>query len=120
MRRRVSANEPRAGADHLHAPAGLRPEQLQAACYLEALENATAEELVVAKRAHLFVQQARRELPERKPAAAAVRVRVQKRADRRERSDRSIHDRGASDDLPAPRKDNPPPPPSSCSRVLQP
>jgi len=43
-----------------------------AARYLEALANATAEELVVAKRAHLFVQQALHELPERKPAAEAV------------------------------------------------
>jgi len=53
----------------MHAPAGLlRHEQLHAAaCYLEAPKNATAEELVVAERAHLFMQQARRELPERKP-----------------------------------------------------
>ena len=42
-----------------------------AACYLEALENATAEELELAKRAHRFVQQARHELPERKPSAEA-------------------------------------------------
>ena len=35
-----------------------------AACYLEALENATAEESEFAKSAHLFLQQARRELPE--------------------------------------------------------
>jgi len=54
-----------------------------AACYLETLANTTAEELGLAKMAHLFLQQARRELPERKPAAEAVRVRVQKKADRR-------------------------------------
>jgi len=53
-----------------------------AACYLEALANATAEELELAKQAH-FLQQARRELPERKPAAEAVRARIQKKADRR-------------------------------------
>ena len=52
-----------------------------AACYLESLANATAEELGLAKMAHLFLQQARRELPDRKPAAEAVRVKVQKRAD---------------------------------------
>ena len=52
-----------------------------AASYLEALENATAEELGLAKMAHLFLQQAKRELPERKPADEAVRVRVQKKAD---------------------------------------
>jgi hypothetical protein len=46
------------------------------------LANATAEELELAKKN--FLQQARRELPERKPAAEAVRVRmVQKKADRR-------------------------------------
>ena len=50
------------------------------ACYLETLANATAEELELAKRAHLFLQQARRELPERKPAAETVRVKVQKKA----------------------------------------
>ena len=37
------------------------------------------------QKAHLFLQQARRELPERKPSAEAVRVRVQKKADRRDR-----------------------------------
>jgi len=37
----------------------------------------------LAKKAHLFLQQARRELPERKPAAEAVCVRVQRKADRR-------------------------------------
>jgi hypothetical protein len=36
----------------------------------------------LAKKAHLFLQQARRELPERKPAAEAVRLRVQRKADR--------------------------------------
>jgi hypothetical protein len=45
--------------------------------------HATAEELGLAEMAHLFLQQARRELPERKPAAEAVRVKVQKKADRR-------------------------------------
>jgi len=54
-----------------------------AASYLETLANAKAEDLGLAKMAHLFLQQARRELPERKPAAEAVRVKVQKRADRR-------------------------------------
>jgi len=54
-----------------------------AACYLEALENPTPEELGLGKMAHLFLQRARRELPERKPAAEIVRVRVQKKADRR-------------------------------------
>jgi hypothetical protein len=48
-----------------------------AAFYLETLANATAEELGVAKMANLFLQRARRELPEREPAAEAVRVRVQ-------------------------------------------
>jgi len=38
---------------------------------------------VVAKREHLFVQQALHELPKRKPTAEAVHVRVQKKADRR-------------------------------------
>jgi len=41
------------------------------------------EDLGLVKMAHLFLQQARRELPERKPAAEAVRVKVQKKADRR-------------------------------------
>ena len=45
------------------------------------MEHATAEELRLAKMAHLFLQQARRELPERKPAAEAVRVKVKKKAD---------------------------------------
>ena len=54
-----------------------------AASYLETLANATAEELGLARMAHLFLQQARRALPERKPAAEAVRVRVQKKAGRR-------------------------------------
>ena len=54
-----------------------------AASYLETLANETAEELGLAKMAHIFLQQARRELPERKPAAEAVRVKVQKKADRR-------------------------------------
>jgi len=53
-----------------------------AASYLETLANATTEDLDVAKMAHLFLQQARRELPERKPAAEAVRVKVQKKAER--------------------------------------
>ena len=56
---------------------------MQRPWYLESIADATAEELELAKKAHLFLQQARRELPERKPAAEAVRVRVQKRADRR-------------------------------------
>jgi len=47
--------------------------------YLEILENATVEELELATKAHLFLQRARRKLPERKPAAEAVRVRVQKK-----------------------------------------
>ena len=68
----------------IFTPQDYAPSRLQAAaCYLEALANATAEELGLAKMAHLFLQQARRELPERKPAAEAVRVRVQKKADRR-------------------------------------
>ena len=54
-----------------------------AASYLETQVNATAEELGLAKMAHLFLQQARRELPERKPAAEALHVKVQKKADRR-------------------------------------
>jgi len=54
-----------------------------AASYLETVANARAEDLGLVKMAHLFLQQARRELPERKPAAEAVRVRVQGRADRR-------------------------------------
>ena len=61
------------GADHLHTPAGLRPSKVYAAaCCLETLANATAEELGLAKMAHIFLQQVRRELPERKPAAEAV------------------------------------------------
>jgi len=47
------------------------------------LANARVEDLGLVKMAHLFLQQARRELPERKPAAEAVRVKVQKKADRR-------------------------------------
>ena len=54
-----------------------------AASYLETLANARVEDLGLVKMAHLFLQQARRELPERKPAAEAVRVKVQKKADRR-------------------------------------
>jgi len=61
-----------------YAPTGV----YAAARYLESLANARAEDLGLAKMAHLFPQQARRELPERKPAAEAVRVRVQKKADR--------------------------------------
>jgi len=53
-----------------------------AASYLETLANATAEDLGLVKKAHLFLQQTRRELPERKPAAEAVRVGVQTKADR--------------------------------------
>ena len=61
-------------------PQGYAPSRVYAAaCYLEAPENATAEELGLAKMAHIFLQQARRELPERKPEAEAVRV---KRPDR--------------------------------------
>jgi len=48
------------------------PSRVQAAAWhLEALENATEEELGLAKQAHRFVQQAKLELPERKPVAEA-------------------------------------------------
>jgi len=65
-------------------PQDYAPSRVHAAAwYLESLENATAEDLELAKQAHLFLLKAKRELPERKPAAEEVRVRVQKKADRR-------------------------------------
>jgi len=64
-------------------PQDFAPSRVHAAAsYLETLANATAEELGLAKMALLFLQRARRESPERKPAAEAVRVRVQKKAER--------------------------------------
>jgi len=78
----VRPDESNAGADHLHTPAVLRPEQ--SACS-GALSGGPGEreELTLARRAHRFLLQARLELPEQKPAAEAVRMRVQTKADRR-------------------------------------
>ena len=61
-------------------PQDYAPSRVHAAAwYLESLENATVEEQELAKQGYLFLQQAKRELPERKPAAEAVSVRFRRR-----------------------------------------